>query len=79
MRYTIIKSPITKKYYIWDSEEKKMSSEEGFDIILEIVQDKIAIVGRATSYQSGYYYYSTYKYKLVDVKGRPISEKELQK
>ena len=76
MRYTIIKSPITKKYYIWDSEEKKMSSEEGFDIILEIVQDKIAIVGRATSYQSGYYYYSTYKYKLVDVKGRPISEKE---
>ena len=76
MRYTIIKSPITKKHYIWDSEEKKMSSEKGFDIILEIVQDKIAIVGRADFYQSGYYYYSTYKYQLVDVKGRPISEKE---
>ena len=43
MRYKVIKSPITKKYYIWDSEEKKMSSEIGFDIILEIVQDKIAI------------------------------------
>ena len=76
MRYTIIKSPITKKHYIWDSEEKKMSSEKGFDIILEIVQDKIAIVGRADFYQSGYYYYSTYKYQLVDVKGRPISERE---
>ncbi len=76
MRYTIIKSPITKKHYIWDSEEKKMSSENGFDIILEIVQDKIAIVGRADFYQSGYYYYSTYKYQLVDVKGRPISERE---
>lgn len=75
MRYRIIKSPLIEKYYIWDDEEKKMSSEEGFDIILEIVQDKIAIVGRATLYQSGYYYYSTYKYKLVDVKGRPISEK----
>ncbi|MBR4380768.1 MAG: WG repeat-containing protein [Bacteroidaceae bacterium] len=76
MRYTVIKSPITKKYYICDSEEKKMSSEKGFDIILEIVQDKIAIVGRADIYQSGYYYYSTYKYQLVDVKGRPISERE---
>lgn len=76
MRYRIIKSPLIEKYYIWDEKEKKMSSEEGFDIILEIVQDKIAIVGRATSYKSGYYYYSTYKYKLVDVKGRPISEKE---
>lgn len=76
MRYTVIKSPITKKYYIWDSEEKKISSENGYDIILEIVQDKIAIVGRADFYQSGYYYYSTYKYQLVDVKGRPISERE---
>ena len=76
MRYTIIKSPITNKYYIWDNEEKKMSSEKGFDIILEIVQDKIAVVGRAASYQSGYYYYSKYKYQLVDVKGRAMSEKE---
>ena len=76
MRYIIHKSPIIDKFYIWDIEEKKMSSETGFDIILEIVQDKIAIVGRKSSYQSGYYYYSTYKYMLVDVKGRPILEKE---
>ena len=76
MRYTIIKSPIINKYYIWDSEEKRVSFEKGFDIILEIVHDKIAIVGRATSYKSGYYFYSTYKYQLVDVKGRTISDKE---
>lgn len=76
MRYKIIKSPLNKRFYIWDEEEKKISSENGFDIVLEIIQDKIAIVGRATLYQSGYYYYETYKYKLVDVKGRPVSEKE---
>ncbi len=75
MRYSIIKSPIIDKYYIWDKEEKKISSEKGFDIILEIVQDKIAIVGRETSYRSGYYYYLKYVYSLVDVTGRPISEK----
>jgi hypothetical protein len=56
--------------------EKKITTENGYDIIIDIVADKIAIVGRATSYQSGYYYYSTYKYQLVDVKGRPISDKE---
>lgn len=76
MRYTVIKSPITKKYYIWDNKEKKMSFEKGFDIILEIVEDKIAVVGRATSYKSGYNFYSTYKYQLVDVKGRTLSEEE---
>lgn len=65
MRYKIIKSPLNKKFYIWDDEEKKISSENGFDIILEIIQDKIAIVGRKSFYSSGYYYYSTYKYKLV--------------
>ena len=76
MRYIIHKSPINDKFYIWDDVEKKISSEKGFDIILEIVHDKIAVVGRATSYRSGYYFYSTYKYSLVDVKGRPVSEKE---
>ena len=75
MRYKIIKSPLNKKFYIWDDKEKKISSENGFDIILEIVQDKIAIVGRKSFYSSGYYYYSTYKYRLMDIKGRPISEK----
>ena len=76
MRYIIQKSPIIEKFYIWDEEEKKISFERGFDIILEIVHDKIAVVGRATSYRSGYHLYSTYKYSLVDVKGRPVSEKE---
>lgn len=76
MRYNIIKSPLIEKFFIWDNEEKKISSEKGFDIILDIVQDKIAIVGRKYSYQSGYYYYLSYKYKLVDVNGRSISEKE---
>ncbi len=75
MRYSIIKSPIIDKYFIWDKEEKKISSEKAYDIILEIVQDKIAIVGRKTSYRSGCYYYLTYVYSLVDVTGRPISEK----
>jgi len=76
MRYIPQKSPLIDKYYIWDTVEKKITTETGFDIIVDIVADKIAVVGRATSYQSGHYYYSTYKYQLVDVKGRPISEKE---
>lgn len=76
MRYIPQKSPLIDKYYIWDTVEKKITTEEGYDIIIDIVADKIAIVGRATSYQSGFYYYSTYKYKLVDVKGNPISDKE---
>ena len=76
MRYNIQKSPLIDKFYIWDTVEKKITTEIGFDIIIDIVADKIAIVGRATSYQSGIYYYSTYKYQLVDIKGRPISEKE---
>lgn len=76
MRYIPQKSPLINKYYIWDTVEKKNTTETGFDIILEIVHDKIAVVGRATSYRSGYHLYSTYKYSLVDVKGRPVSEKE---
>ena len=76
MRYIPQKSPLIDKYYIWDTVEKRITTETGFDIIVDIVADKIAVVGRATSYQSGHYYYSTYKYQLVDVKGRPISEKE---
>ena len=76
MRYIPQKSPLIDKYYIWDTVEKKITTETGFDIIVDIVADKIAIVGRATSYQSGNYYYSTYKYQLADVKGNPISDKE---
>ena len=76
MRYIPLKSPLIDKYYIWDTVEKKITTETGFDIIVDIVADKIAVVGRKTSYQSGNYYYSTYKYQLVDVKGRPISDKE---
>ena len=76
MRYIPQKSPLIDKYYIWDTVEKKITTENGYDIIIDIVADKIAVVGRATSYQSGFYFYSTYKYQLVDVKGRPISDRE---
>lgn len=55
MRYIPQKSPLIDKYYIWDTVEKKITTEVGFDIIVDIVADKIAVVGRATSYQSGYY------------------------
>lgn len=76
MRYIPQKSPLIDKYYILDTVEKKFTTENGYDIIVDIVADKIAVVGRATSYQSGNYYYSTYKYQLVDVNGRPILDKE---
>lgn len=76
MRYIAQKSPLIDKYYIWDTVEKKITTETGFDIIADIVADKIAVVGRAASYQSGCYYYSAYKYRLVDVNGRNVSEKE---
>lgn len=76
MRYIPQKSPLIDKYYIWDTVEKKITTEKGFDIIVDIVADKIAVVGRTTSYQSGNYYYSTYKYQLVDVNGMPVSDKE---
>lgn len=71
-RYSIQKSPLNKKFYIWDSQEKKFATNEGYDIIIEIVSDKYAIVGTAEYYQVGYRYYKTYNYQLIDVNGRLV-------
>ena len=46
MRYIPQKSPLIDKYYIWDTVEKKITTETGFDIIVDIVADKIAVVGK---------------------------------
>ena len=36
MRYIPQKSPLIDKYYIWDTVEKKITTEVGFDIIVDI-------------------------------------------
>ncbi len=76
MRFNIRKSPLIDKYYIWDSEQKKFTTETGFDFIVDIVSDKYVIVGNSYCYNVDYRYYKTYKYQLLDVKGRPVFDEE---
>lgn len=78
MRYTIQKSPIIEKFYIWDTVEKRFTTETGYDIIVDIIEDKYAIVGYRRSYKVDYYYYKTYDYKLIDVNGREVFNEEFE-
>ena len=78
MRYIIQKSPIIEKFFIWDTVEKRITTETGYDIIVDIVEDKYAIVGYKRSYNVDYHYYSTYDYKLIDVNGREVFNEEFE-
>lgn len=78
MRYIIQKSPIIEKFFIWDTVEKRLTTETGYDIIVDIVEDKYAIVGFRKSYKIDFYYYKTYDYKLVDVNGREVFNEEFE-
>lgn len=78
MRYKIQKSPLIEKFYIWDTVEKKLTTETGYDIIIEIVEDRYAIVGYRRNYKVDYHYYCTYDYKLIDVNGREVFNEEFE-
>lgn len=78
MRYIIQKSPIIEKFYIWDTVEKRLTTETGYDIIIEIVEERYAIVGYRRNYKVDYHYYNTYDYKLIDVNGREVFNEEFE-
>ena len=78
MRYKIQKSPLIEKFYLWDTVEKKLTTETGYDIIIEIVEDRYAIVGYRRNYKVDYHYYCTYDYKLIDVNGREVFNEEFE-
>lgn len=78
MRYIIQKSPLTEKFYIWDTVEKRLTTETGYDIIIEIVEDRYVIVGHRKSYKVDYHYYNTYDYRLIDVNGNVVLNEEFE-
>lgn len=72
MRYVILKNNTTNKYFIWDSVKKQQTTDVEYEIIVDIVLDKYAIVGRSYDYFSFGYNYKSYIYGLVDIEGSII-------
>jgi len=72
MRYIIHKSPVNEKFYIWDTKEKILTTETGYDIILDIISDKYAVIGKSVFYYIDDRKYKSYSYQLIDISGRVV-------
>ena len=65
MAYKIIKNEKSGKYNIIDSRLNKYILPEEFDIILDVINDTYALIGKESFYRCGKYIYDTYYYGLL--------------
>lgn len=70
MRYTIIQNQDC--YQIYDNVNRKCVTEKCYPIIIDIIEDKYAIVGESSWYWKGSSKYRRYLYGLIDMEGNVV-------